>query len=861
MYSISKKNKRQYALIQNQLKFHKKIINKKVLLLELNIFKKQFKMNNNIAKNLTILFLFVFVSLSTSAQKFKNQRSTVVLKDNWKFAKDIREDASSINFNDSQWETVSVPHDWAIYGPFDKKWDIQVTAIEQNGEKVATEKTGRTGALPHIGSGWYRKNFTLPQFEKGKKALLVFDGAMSEPEVYLNGKKVGEWAYGYSYFYIDITKDIKIGTANNLAVKLTNKPYSSRWYPGAGLYRKVSIIVKNTESFEQWSTFITTPSVSTTAATVNIKTNATANNCSMVSIIKDAKNNIVATVKSPQSIDGKLEQTINITNPHLWSPDTPYLYTAVNQLISSDGKIKDEEITKFGIRSIKYEPKVGFSLNGKPMKFKGVCLHHDLGPLGAAVNKAALKRQLTILKDMGCNAIRSSHNMPSFEQLELADEMGFLFLAESFDEWAKPKVKNGYHRFFEEYAEKDIVNLVRATRNHPCIVMWSSGNEVPDQYGAEGLKRVKFLQDIFHREDPTRPVTVGMDQVKQTMASGFGSILDVPGLNYRVHLYEEAYKAFPQGFILGSETASTVSSRGVYKFPVQQFKNKQYDDLQCSSYDLEACSWSNVPDEDFVLQDDKPWVIGEFVWTGFDYLGEPTPYDEKWPSRSSYFGISDLAGLPKDRFYLYRSRWNTTDKTLHILPHWNWKGREGEITPVFVYTSYDSAELFVNGKSMGIQKKNDATPQNRYRLMWNDVKYEPGTLKVVAFDSNGKSAAESEIRTAGTPYKIVLTPDRKTIKADGEDISFVTVSVVDKNGIPCPLADNQLKFEVTGAGTYRAACNGDATSTEMFHKDSMKLFSGKLVVLVKATNKAGAISLKVSGDGLESAIVKLQSMK
>jgi beta-galactosidase len=460
---------------------------------------------------------------------------------------------------------------------------------------------------------------------------------------------------------------------------------------------------------------------------------------------------------------------------------------------------------------------------------------------------------------MGCNAIRSSHNMPSFEQLELADEMGFMFLAESFDEWAKPKVQNGYHRFFEEYAEKDIVNLVRATRNHPCIVMWSSGNEVPDQYGAEGLTRAKFLQDIFHREDPTRPVTVGMDQVKQTMASGFGSLLDVPGLNYRVHLYEEAYKSFPQGFILGSETASTVSSRGIYKFPVVQQKEKQYDDLQCSSYDLEACSWSNVPDEDFVLQDDKPWVIGEFVWTGFDYLGEPTPYDEKWPSRSSYFGISDLAGLPKDRFYLYRSRWNTQDKTLHILPHWNWKGREGEVTPVFVYTNYDSAELFINGKSMGVQKKNNSTPQNRYRLMWMDVKYEPGTVKVVAFDSNGKIAAESEIKTAGDPYKIVLEPDRKIIKADGEDISFVTVSVVDKNGIPCPTAVNELQFKVTGAATYRAACNGDATSLEIFHQNKMKLFSGKLVVLVKAIKTIGAIQLEVTGKGLQKGKINLKS--
>lgn len=804
----------------------------------------------------SIFFLFILVF---SSGKIMSQSTTVILKDNWRFSKAVKGDAFAADYDASKWEKVSVPHDWAIYGPFDKEWDKQVSAIEQNGEKIPTEKTGRTGSLPHIGTGWYRNTFSLPEFKKGKKALLIFEGAMSEPQVFLNGKKIGEWGYGYSYFYIDITKDLKADSKNVLAVKLTNLPFSSRWYPGAGLYRNVSIVVKEEDNFVQWGTFITTPEMKGDDAVVDIKAEVNGSNLSMVTEIKDANNAVVATQKGTETKDGKLHQTISVAKPHLWSPETPYLYTAVTKLYAADGTLKDEQNIKFGIRFIKYEANKGFSLNGKITKFKGVCLHHDLGPLGAAINKAALRRQLTILKDMGCNAIRSSHNMPSFEQLELADEMGFMFLAESFDEWAKPKVENGYHRFFEEYAEKDIVSLVRATRNHPCIVMWSSGNEVPDQWGAEGVKRARWLQDIFHREDPTRPVTVGMDQVKATMESGFGALLDIPGLNYRVHLYEEAYKTFPQGFILGSETASTVSSRGIYKFPVVQAKNKQYDDFQSSSYDLEACSWSNVPDEDFVLQDDKPWVIGEFVWTGFDYLGEPTPYDEKWPSRSSYFGISDLAGLPKDRFYLYRSRWNTKDETLHILPHWNWKGREGEVTPVFVYTNYDSAELFVNGKSMGIQKKNNSTPQNRYRLMWNDVKYEPGTVKVVAFDSNGKIAAESEIKTAGDPYKIVLNADREMIKADGEDISFVTVSVVDKNGIPCPTAVNELQFKVTGAATYRAACNGDATSLEIFHENKMKLFSGKLVVLVKAVKNPGAIQLEVTGKGLQKGKINLKS--
>ncbi len=803
-----------------------------------------------LVRGLILLILF-------SQMVVSQNREVNVLNTNWKFHKGDVEAAFQVNFNDSKWETVTVPHDWAIYGPFDKKVDIQKVAIVQNGEKIATEKTGRTGALPHVGSAWYRNTFIIPKEAIGKKMILLFEGAMSEPQVFLNGQKVGEWAYGYSYFYFDVSQFIQAG-ANTLSVKLTNKEFASRWYPGAGLYRKVSVIVKNKESIDQWGQFVTTPIVSEEEAKVTIKTKVSSQNARLVTTIFDAEGNQLNSDESATLFGNEFEQNIKVFYPKLWSTETPYLYRVVSKLYVGN-ELKDEISTRFGIREIKYEPNKGFILNGKVTKFKGVCLHHDLGPLGAAVNKAALRRQMKILKDMGCNAIRSSHNMPSFEQLELADEMGFMFLAESFDEWAKPKVDNGYHRFFDNYAEKDIVNLVQATRNHPSIVMWSAGNEVPDQWGEEGVKRAKWLQELFHREDPTRPVTVGMDQVKATLASGFGALLDVPGLNYRVHLYDEAYSKFPQGFILGSETASTVSSRGIYKFPVVQKKNMQYDDLQSSSYDLEACSWSNVPDDDFVLQDDKPWVIGEFVWTGFDYLGEPTPYDERWPSRSSYFGINDLAGLPKDRYYLYRSRWNKKESTLHILPHWNWEGREGEVTPVFVYTSYNSAELFVNGKSMGVQKKNNNTPQNRYRLMWMNVKYEPGTVKVVAYDDSGKATEVKEIQTAGEPCQIILDADQKTIAADGEDISFVTVSVVDKNGIVCPTATNQLQFKVSGAGTYRAACNGDATSLEMFHKDTMKLFSGKLVVLVKSSTTAGNIKLEVKGKGLKSGILQLVS--
>lgn len=799
-------------------------------------------------------------SMLTAFMAAAQTRSEILLDQGWKFCRGKNDAAFQKEYNDKSWETVTVPHDWAISGPFDKEIDKQTVAIKQNGETRASEKTGRTGALPYIGEGWYRNHFQIPGFEKGKRVLIVFDGAMSEPRVFLNGKPVGQWNYGYNCFYFDVTDHIHAGQPNTLAVHLTNRPKSSRWYPGAGLYRNVHVIVKDEKSIDQWGVTVTTPVVNLKLAKVNVKTRVSGANLRLVTKVVDRQGREVAAGSTDQQFGTEFDQHLAVPEPKLWSPENPYLYTVVSRVYEGN-VLKDELKTTLGIREISYLPDSGFRLNGVVRKFKGVCLHHDLGPLGAALNKAALRRQLLILKEMGCDAIRSSHNMPSPEQLELCDELGFMFLAESFDEWAKAKVENGYHLFFNTDAEKDVVNLVRANRNHPCIVMWSSGNEVPDQFGAEGVKRAKWLQDIFHREDPTRPVTVGMDQVKATMQSGFGALLDIPGLNYRTHLYEQANKAFPQGFILGSETASTVSSRGVYKFPVAFAKNKQYEDLQCSSYDMECCDWSNLPDDDFVLQDDKPWVIGEFVWTGFDYLGEPTPYDERWPSRSSYFGICDLAGIPKDRYYLYRSRWNKEKPTLHILPHWNWEGRAGETTPVYVYTSYNSAELFLNGKSLGIRKKNKDTPQSRYRLMWMDVKYTPGTLKVVAYDDDGRPVAEEKVVTAGKPYKIVLEADRKTIDADGKDLAFVTVSVVDKNGNPCPTVSQSLNFKVTGRGAFKAACNGDATSLEPFGLATMKLFSGKLVVLVQSVSQPGNIVLTVNGSSLKSEKINIKSEK
>jgi beta-galactosidase len=653
---------------------------------------------------------------------------------------------------------------------------------------------------------------------------------------------------------------------NQLDVDLLNIEESSRWYPGAGLYRPVKLVMTGKICLDEWGTFIRTLSADQNSAHVAVSSQIqpatiTPDLRIMVDIM-DAQGKIVGQAESQLSVSGAAELDFNITQPKLWSPESPYLYQVRTRLYD-DGKLLDEITNKMGIRTISVTKEGGFQLNGITRKIKGVCLHHDLGPLGAAVNKAALIRQIKLMKEMGCDAIRTSHNMPSQMQMDICDSLGMMVMAESFDMWIYPKCKNGYARFFNDWSDRDIENLILANRNHPSIIMWSIGNEIPEQGSEEGREIARHLQGLCHLFDPTRPVTQGMDRAEEALKSGFAQVMDVPGFNYRVHKYEQNLKQLPQGFLLGSETASTVSSRGVYKFPVKVTDNSQYAswaptydpkaikkaDGQCSSYDVEYCSWSNLPDDDWVWQDDKDWVIGEFVWTGFDYLGEPTPYDEYWPSRSSYFGICDLAGLPKDRYYLYRSRWNKNQHTIHLLPHWSWgQARKGKVTPVYCYTDYPSGELFINGKSQGKVTKNPKERLDRYRLRWNDVKYEPGELKVVVYDANGNAAGEEIVKTAGKPadLKLEAWTANENLQANGDDLAFVTVSLTDAEGTLIPQADDQLTFEVTGAGTFEAVCNGDATSLESFKQPTMKLFSGQLVVVVRSAQKAGTLTLKVS---------------
>ncbi|MCH5226920.1 MAG: DUF4982 domain-containing protein [Muribaculaceae bacterium] len=779
------------------------------------------------------------------------QRSDTLIK-HWEFSQDS-----------TQWKNVTIPHDWAIYGPFSRDNDLQEVAIEQNGETEASWKTGRTGGLPYVGKGFYKTTIEVKD-TTDKSIALLFDGAMSHAHVYVNGQQVAYWPYGYNSFYVDLDGVVKPGK-NEIEVSLENPDKSSRWYPGAGLYRNVHLIERNKVHIPVWGTYLTTPYVSKEYANVHLKTEvegiAKGEEFTLNTVIKNSKGQEVASdTHSYKFYPGApVYQNLRVNEPSLWTPETPTLYTATTKVIK-DGKTMDSYDTRFGIRTIEYRAGEGFFLNGVPTKFKGVNNHHDLGPLGAAINTSALRYQMEMMKDLGVNAIRTSHNMPAPELVALADEMGFMLMVEPFDDWGfRPKSENGYGTLFNDWAEKDVVNMVKNYRNNPSVVIWSVGNEVPSQWGPDGISELLFLQDIVHREDPTRPVTNGMDQFDAVINNGFAASVDIPSFNYKVNRYEEAIPKLPQNILLGTETSSTVSSRGKYYFPVELGAGVVRPDNQSSSYDVEYAFWSNIPDDDFAVDDDLQYNMGQFVWTGFDYLGEPYPYDtDAWPSHSSYFGIIDLASIPKDRYYLYRSQWNENDNTLHILPHWNWAGREGEITPVFVYTNFPKAELFINGKSQGIrEKRTDGTNMERYRLMWNDVVYEPGEVTVVAYDENGNEAGRKTMKTAGKPDHLVLTPNRTSLNADGEDLAYIVVQVADKEGNIVPTDEREVKFYTDGAGTFRATANGDATSLRPFHEPVMDLFSGAATAIVQSGETPGVITFTAKAKGVKPATITI----
>jgi beta-galactosidase len=810
--------------------------------------------------HITLVFLTV-INFSLKAQV----RTVVQLDTGWRFYNNDINAINLSNLNDETWQKVTVPHDWAVVQNFDMNIDQQKVQVIEDGEKTTQLRTGRTGALPCFGIGWYRKKLAINKEDEGKRIFIEFDGAMSRSKIYLNDTYIGEWPYGYSSFAFELTKQIKFNTENIIGVRLENKPESSRWYPGAGIYRNVRLVKLSKNHIQQWGTFITTPSITNKLGVVNIKTTINKEITTELKALKliteifDINGNKVgiSSTESKASNNIVFDQNIKVKNPQWWSVQTPTLYKAISKLYINNILV-DEYTTKFGFRTIKFDKDKGFFLNGNVLKFKGVCLHHDLGPIGAAVNYRATQRQLVMMKEMGVNAIRTSHNPPSVELLDICDSLGLLVQVEAFDEWKYGKNANGYGEFFDAWAEKDITNMIKRDRNHPSVIMWSIGNEIREQGMPEGKAIAKYLTDICHNLDNTRLVSAGFNNHNGAIKNGLAESVDLVGFNYKPHDYEAKHKLYPNFTIYGSETSSTVSTRGEYKFPIVESKKPWHSDYQVSSYDMECPPWATTPDTEFEYQDDLEFISGEFVWTGFDYLGEPTPYNEGTPAKSSYFGMVDLAGIPKDRFYLYQSKWSSKPM-LHILPHWNWQERLGQNVPVYVYTNYTKAELFVNGKSMGVKQKDTNNKYTRYRLIWNEVKYEPGEIKVVAYNGDGKLALEKTIQTAGAPHSIKLTADRNTVKADGKDLVFVTVEIVDKKGNICPKANNFLFFKVEGQGKLKAVCNGNPIDQTAFTSNYMNVFNGKMVAILEPSFLSGTINLNVSGGLLPAQNIKINT--
>ncbi|MBN2092360.1 DUF4982 domain-containing protein [candidate division KSB1 bacterium] len=785
------------------------------------------------------------------------------------------------NFDDRAWERVNLPHDWAIKGPFFKGDNPEVG--------------GGMGRLPSHGVAWYRKKLDIPAIDAGKLIFLEIDGAMSYTMVWLNGNLVGGWPYGYASWRVDLTPFIIPGGENQLAIRLDNPNHSARWYPGGGIYRNVWLVKTNLVHVDQWGTFITTRDVSDGSATINLEVtvkNTSRDNANLIVMTRifalDASGhktgNAVAAFEPlkmtvPAAAKNKVEGAVILKNPKLWGPpptQNPNRYLAVTTLWQHD-KAVDQYETRFGIRALRFDPDNGIFVNGELIKIKGVNQHHDLGALGAAFHTRAAERQLEILREMGCNAIRTAHNPPAPELLELTDRMGFLVVDEIFDVWERKKTPHDFHLIFPDWHEPDLRAFVRRDRNCPSMIMWSFGNEVGEQYtDQDGAALAKRLRDIIKEEDPTRPTTASMNWAKSEMP--FPASMDLISLNYqgegirqspefegtdRIRTkpqYPVFHQQFPDKVIVSSETTSAMSSRGIYLFPVTPDISAPIRDgrggdskiCQVSAYELHAVDFGSSADKVFGSIERHPFVAGEFVWTGWDYLGEPTPY---YSARSSYSGIIDLAGFKKDRFYLYQAHWCPDLPMVHILPHWNWPERIGEITPVHVFTSGDEAELFINGRSFGRKSKG----QYEYRLRWDDVKYEPGEVKVIAY-KNGKKWAENFVKTTDEPARLEASVDRRKIRADGKDLVFITVRVTDKDGLIVPDAKNPIKFEVRGSGKIVATDNGDPINFVPFPSHEREAFSGLALVIIRAKpGESGSITVTAKSPGLKTAQVVIKS--
>ena len=794
-----------------------------------------------------VILLALFPFLASHGQT----REIITLQTGWKFSKGNIPNAEQSKFDDAKWQDVSVPHDWAISGP------------------TIVDGDSNTGKLPWKGEGWYRRGLEIPADYSGKNVILIFDGIMAKPEVFVNGQLAGKWDYGYNSFYLDITKYLQFKGKNELAIHVDTREHDSRWYPGAGIYRKVQMVVVDPVHVGVWGTQITTPVVKVNYADVRVMTKVVNNSLNKEEKIKVeniilnlkgkeiARKEVVATIDAGASKD--IETTIGVTNPVRWDINNPVMYQVKTNIYKGDQLI-DTSVSPFGIRTIRITPNNGLYLNDKRVQLKGVNLHQDQGPLGSAFYPRAMERQIEIMKSMGCNAIRTSHNMAAPELLELCDKMGVLVFDEAFDKYDK-KVDIDENTDFEDYAHRNIQNFVERDRNHPCVFIWSVGNEMADvQYNRNnGFQKMQTMINYVRKYDPTRPVTMACDNTNSAAWRHF-DFYDVHSWNYG-RRYSMARQMEPNKGVIVSESGSTVSTRGFYELPLPVKRDEFSKALQVSSYDLNVPFWADLPDEDFMWQQDEEFVAGEFVWTGFDYLGEPSPYTNDWAkghgltdkdaSRSSYFGIVDLCGIPKDRYYLYKSYWKQDETTVHILPHWNWESGKVANVPVFVYTNGDCAELFLNGKSLGKKCKNPTSEKGieRFRLMWNEVTYQPGELKAVAY-KEGEVIGEETIKTAGEPSQIRLTPDRSILHADGMDLSYILVEVLDKDGNLCPLATNKMELSITGPGRIAGVGNGNPQSFDPFQANYVNLFYGKAMIIVGSGFEKGTVILNATSGSL-----------
>ncbi len=797
-----------------------------------------------------------------------SERNITRLHTGYRFLRTDSEDTRNFaapEVDDSLWQSVTVPHDWAIGYDFDEKHDLSYQNVVADGISKAIPHTGRTGALPTVGIGWYRLPIHIPTEDEGRRLELIFDGIMWESEIFINGSSVATNHFGYRSFAVDITDHVRFGETNILAIKATVKPSCSRWYSGGGIFRNVWLVKKSVDSLAYCGirTWIRDVSAESATLTVNIFTQGAPDSFE-IELCDPSGTNILS--GRGMIVNNHGIYTARPESPILWSLSSPVLYTLRIRTFHN-GKKTDCDSISIGFRDCRFDPDRGFLLNGVPTKLHGVCDHHDLGALGAAVNRAALHRKLTLLADMGVNAIRTSHNPPAPELLELCDRMGFAVIDEMFDEWRLPKVENGYAKYFDDHAEEDAAAIIHRDINHPSVILWSIGNEIIEQRREDGAEVARFLCDVCHREDPTRLTTIGLDAPLPAEENGFFDAVDVIGLNYKPFLYKQLHEKYPQKIFYGSETASCVSTRGEYKLPAAvESPMQKYEDLTQSDYGLAAPHWACYPDRELAEQAEDPFIFGEFVWTGFDYLGEPTPYYSEWPARSSYFGAIDTAGIPKSRFYLYKSLWRS-DPVLYLLPHWNFEGHEGEIIPIHIFTNYDRVELFVNGRSMGIKSKTTETEPlgdkriysdlrdiSRCRIIFDDVPYTPGELVAVARGEKGEELARTRVKTADKPYAIRLYPERKVICADGEDVCYVRAIVTDLYGYPCPTANCTVRFRVEGAGVLAATDSGDPRDTVGFFSHERTLLNGACVAIVRPLEgKTGNVDIYADSDGLLSA--------